>query len=104
MLSTIAVVSSFHWPQFVAENEKMVMQMIQEAHDRKVYLNKNTTIDIQSYLLNRRLTVGTCVYFVFIRVTRSLYIPDDVLANPVVQEMQDAAADVIIISNVRKLF
>lgn len=101
MLSTKAAVGSFHWPQFVAENENMVMQMVKEAHDRKVYLNKNTTLDIQSYLMNRRLTVGTCVYFVYVRVTRCLYIPDDVLASPAVQEMQDAAADVIIISNVR---
>lgn len=104
MLGTKAAVGSFHLPQFITANEKMVMEMVQEAHDRKVSLNKNTTPDIQSYFNQRRLTVGTVVYFVFVRLTRCLYITDDVLANPAVQEMENAAADMIIISNVSRNF
>lgn len=80
----------------------MLMHMVQETHDRKAYLNKNTTLDIQSYIIKRRLTLGTRPLFILIQSTRALYIPDDLLANPVVQEMENATTDMVFIANVRE--
>ncbi|KAH0825958.1 isoprenoid synthase domain-containing protein [Lanmaoa asiatica] len=93
------VVGSFHWQQFVAENEMVVKNMAQEMHDREVYQNKNGTLDIQSYMIKRRFTIATRPCFALIRSTRCLYISDDVLASPVVREMENAITDIIFISN-----
>ncbi|KAH0825949.1 isoprenoid synthase domain-containing protein [Lanmaoa asiatica] len=93
------LVGTFHWPQFITENEMAVKNMIQETHEREVYQNNNTILDIQSYMVNRRFRIGCRPFFVLLRATRCLYIPDDVLASPIVQEMENAITDIISISN-----
>ncbi|KAH0825963.1 isoprenoid synthase domain-containing protein [Lanmaoa asiatica] len=93
------VVGSLHWSRFVAENKVLLRDMAQEILDREVYQNKNANLDIQSYMIKRRLTIGARTCFVILRATRCLYISDDVLANPVVQEMENAITDVIFIVN-----
>ncbi|KAH0825979.1 isoprenoid synthase domain-containing protein [Lanmaoa asiatica] len=100
LVSIRPVVSSVHWPQFVTENEMMVNDMVQETHEREVYQNMNATPDIQSYMMKRRFTIGTGPSFVLLRSTRCLYIPDDVLANPVVLEMQNTTTEMLLIENV----
>lgn len=100
MLGTRAAVGSFHWPRFIAENEKMLLHMVQETHDRNAYLSKNTTLDMESYIIKRRLTLGIRPLFILIQSTRCLYIPDDVFANPVIEEMENATTDMIFIANV----
>ena len=76
------------------------MHAVKEVHNREAYMNKGTNLDIQSFITMRRWMVGTCMGFVLIRATRGLYIPDDVLANPVIQEMENAITDMVHISNV----
>jgi len=99
LLGIEAFIGPLLWPRFIADFEKVAMHMVQEVHNREAYLNNTTTLDIQSYITMRRWTVGACVGFVSIRATRYLYIPDDVLANPVIQEMENAITDMVHISN-----
>ena len=95
-----AFIGPLLWPRFIADLERVAMHIAQEVHNREVYMNKNTTLDIQSYITMRRWSVGACMAFVLIRASRCLYIPDDVLANPVIQEMENATTDMLHISNV----
>ncbi|KAH0825959.1 isoprenoid synthase domain-containing protein [Lanmaoa asiatica] len=93
------VMGSFHWQQFLAEYEISINNMVQETHDRAAYQNKNANLDIQSYMIKRRLFCGARVCFPIVRATRCLYISDDVLASTVVQEMEEATADMVFIVN-----
>lgn len=96
-----AAVDSFHWPQFIDSNVEFSKNTVQEAVDRETHSDENTIRDIQSYMVTRRHTIGTRPCFVLMRSTRRLYIPDDVLINPIIKEMEDVALDMVYIVNVR---
>lgn len=96
-----AAVDPFHWPQFIDSNADFSKNTVQEALDREAHSDKNTVRDIQSYMVTRRETIGTRPCFVLMRSTRKLYIPDDVLVNPIIKEMEDVALDMVYIVNVR---
>ncbi|KAH0825981.1 isoprenoid synthase domain-containing protein [Lanmaoa asiatica] len=93
------VVGTFHWPQCTAEIEMMVKGMHRETHEREVCQNKDANPDIQSYVMKRRLNIGAGPCFVFLRSTRCLYIPNDILANPVVLDMQNTTTQMLLIAN-----
>lgn len=95
-----AAVDPFHWPQFIDSNAAFSKNTVQEALDREAHSNKDTVRDIQSYMVMRRETIGTRPCFVLMRSTRRLYIPDDVLVNPIVREMENVALDMVFIANV----
>jgi hypothetical protein len=97
-----AAVDPFHWPQFIAANERFAKNVIREAFVRDADVNENAVNNIQSYTIMRRETIGTRPCFVLMRSTRRLYIPDDVLAHPLMEEMEDVAIDMVSIANVRK--
>ena len=99
-----AAVDPFHWPQFIDSNADFANNTIQEALDRESHSDKNAAHDIQRYMVMRRETIGTRPCFVLMRSTRRLYIPDDVLANPTIKEMENVALDMVFIANVRKAF
>ncbi|KAG6376252.1 isoprenoid synthase domain-containing protein [Boletus reticuloceps] len=94
-----AVVDPFHWPQFLDSNVHFSKNTIQEALDRESHSKKDTVRDIQSYMVMRRETIGTRPCFVLMRSIRRLYIPDDVLAHPIIREMEDVALDMVFIVN-----
>jgi len=52
-------------------------------------------------MVMRRETIGTRPCLVLMRSTRRLYIPDDVLINPIIREMEDVTLDMVYIANVR---
>lgn len=95
-----AAVDPFHWPQFLDSNEDFSRNTIQEALDREAHWKKDTVRDIQSYMVMRRETIGTRPCLVLMRSTRRLYIPDDVLAHPIIKDMEDVALDMVFIVNV----
>jgi hypothetical protein len=97
-----AAVNPFHWPQFIDSNEDFSKNTIQEALDRESHSNKDVVRDIQSYMVTRRETIGTRPCFVLMRSTRRLYIPDDILENPIIREMENVALDMVYIVNVRE--
>jgi len=94
-----AAVDPFHWPQFIAANERFAKNVIREAFVRDADVNENAVNNIQSYTIMRRETIGTRPCFVLMRSTRRLYIPDDVLAHPLMEEMEDVAIDMVSIAN-----
>jgi hypothetical protein len=94
-----AAVNPFHWPQFIDSNEDFSKNTIQEALDRESHSNKDVVRDIQSYMVTRRETIGTRPCFVLMRSTRRLYIPDDILENPIIREMENVALDMVYIVN-----
>ncbi|KAF9227803.1 terpenoid synthase [Gyrodon lividus] len=94
-----AAVDPFHWPQFIAANEQFAKNTVQEALDREAHVNEDAPCNIQSYMVMRRETIGTRPCFVLMRSTRRLYIPDHVLAHPVMEEMEDVALDMVYIAN-----
>lgn len=96
-----AAVDPFHWPQFIDSNEQFSKNTVQEALDREAHSNEHVVRDIQSYMVMRRETIGTRPCLVLMRSTRRLYIPDDVLINPIIREMEDVALDMVYIANVR---
>lgn len=96
-----AAVDPFHWPQFIDSNADFAKNTVQEAIDRETHSDRNIHRDIQSYMMMRRETIGTRPCLVLMRSTRRLYITDDVLANPILKEMEDVALDMVYIVNVR---
>ncbi|KAF9234791.1 isoprenoid synthase domain-containing protein [Melanogaster broomeanus] len=92
-----AAIDPFHWPQFITSNEKFSKNTVQEALDREAHVDKPR--NIQSYMVMRRETIGTRPCFVLMRSTRRLYIPDHVLAHPIVEEMENVALDMVFIAN-----
>lgn len=99
-----AVFDPFHWPQFLDSNAHFSKNTIQEALDREAHSKKDTIRNIQSYMVMRRETIGTRPCFVLMRSIRRLYIPDDVLEDPVVKEMENVALDMVYIVNVSDTF
>ncbi|KAF8559681.1 terpenoid synthase [Imleria badia] len=94
-----AAVDPFHWPQFIDSNAIFAQNTVQEALDREAHPNKNAVRNIQSYMVMRRESIGTRPCFVLMRSTRRLYIPDDVLANPIIREMENVTLDMVFIAN-----
>jgi len=80
-------------------NEHFSKNTIQEALDRESHKDKNVVRDIQLYLVMRRESIGTRPCFVLMRSTRRLYIPDDVLIDPTIREMENVALDMVSIVN-----
>jgi len=89
----------YHWPRLVRANKAWLLHAIQEAHGREAYRNKDTICDIQEHLKMRRGTSGAFSCFTFTQSNRCLYIPEDVLAHPVIEEISNAIADVLTITN-----
>ncbi|KIJ16522.1 hypothetical protein PAXINDRAFT_176239 [Paxillus involutus ATCC 200175] len=94
-----AVVDPFHWPQFIAANELYAESIAREALAREAHPNKDAASNCQSYTDMRRETIGTRPFFVLMRSIRGLYIPDHVLAHPLVEEMENIALEMIVIAN-----
>ncbi|KAF9246417.1 isoprenoid synthase domain-containing protein [Melanogaster broomeanus] len=94
-----AAVDPFHWPQFITANERFAKNTVQEALVREAQVNKNVACNIQSYIVMRRETIGTRPCFALMRTTRHLYIPDHVLAHPIMEEMENVAVDMVHIAN-----
>ncbi|KIJ69093.1 hypothetical protein HYDPIDRAFT_79567 [Hydnomerulius pinastri MD-312] len=92
-----AIIDPFHWPQFIDANENFSRNTVREALEREI--DVNTARDVQSYMVMRRETIGTRPCFVLMRSTRHLYIPNRVLAHPVVEEMENLMLDMVYIAN-----
>lgn len=93
-------VDPFHWPQFISANEEFAKNTVREALDREASQDDQATRDVRSYMITRRETIGTRPCLVLMRSTRRLYIPDQVLDNEVVAEMENYALDMVYIANV----
>ena len=71
----------------------------QECRDRK----SGSLPDLESYILLRRDTSGCKPSFVLIEYANNLDIPDDVLEDPILSDIIDAANDFISWANVRSM-
>jgi hypothetical protein len=97
-MPSIRTALGFHWPQFVTANENWLFATVQEGRNREAHLN---TGDIQMYFNARRTVCGAFVASALTRSSRCLNLPNEVLAQPVVQGMEHAIMDVMITTNVR---
>jgi len=89
----------FHRPQFIDTNADFAKNVIQEAIDRENAADVDHTRSVDEYMITRRHTIGVKPCLVLLRSTRHLYIPDNILKHPILEEIENAALDTIYIAN-----
>ena len=80
--------------RFIAEFDMYTAAVVQEACDRA----ENRIRMIDDYFLVRRRTIGAMPSFVLLHF--DLEIPDKVFDNPIIQRLERACIDMIILGNV----
>lgn len=93
-------VDPFHWPEFIQSNVDFAINTVQEAQDREASKNVLATRCTASYMVMRRETVGTRPCIILMRSIQRLYLPENVMQNPVVAEMENTALDMVLFANV----
>lgn len=61
-------------------------------------------LTLEMYLLNRRNSVATCPFFVYVRAINSFKPPEELRDDPTVQALEHAATDVNLLGNIMGLF
>lgn len=72
--------------------------LVRQSVDR----GKNRILDIESYIEERRRTIGAKLLFSIVEL--GFHIPDRVMSHPVIQEMTLAAIDMIACCNVGDIY
>ncbi|KAG2156379.1 isoprenoid synthase domain-containing protein [Suillus clintonianus] len=92
-------VDPYHWAQFIQSCAEYAKNTAQEAVDREALKGTVDIPRIASYTVMRRESIGVRPCLVLMRSTRKLYLPEHVLKHPDIAEMENAALDMVYISN-----
>ena len=90
-------ISATYKQAFLASNQALADGILQEALDRESPQPKT----LAEYIQTRRQSVGVQPFLVLARWTFDIDLPSDVLAHPIITEMENLTIDLGALANVR---
>ncbi|KAJ7667647.1 isoprenoid synthase domain-containing protein [Mycena polygramma] len=85
-------------PSYIASNVLLAEGVVQEALDREQH-DENNRISLETYLTTRRKSIGALPFHDLDRWIWKLDLPDHVLKNPHIEQMIQAAVDMVALAN-----